>query len=72
MTAVVPVTQHIVVVRPQYASRSSRGKSLVLNSLRLPHTRRSYDRALAGRAAGDLEQIQLLLDMFRFKTPEIL
>ena len=43
----VPVTQHIVAVRPHLATALAAIKSLVLDSVRSPHTRRAYDRVLS-------------------------
>jgi integrase/recombinase XerD len=47
MSSVALVTQHNVVVRPQMAEALAVLKSLVLDSVRSSHTRRSYDRALS-------------------------
>jgi site-specific recombinase XerD len=44
VVAVVP--QHIVALRPHLAAALDPIKNLVLDSVRSPHTRRSYDRAL--------------------------
>src|SRR5215210_4203405 len=48
MSSVALLTQHNVVVRPQMAEMLQAIKSLVLDSVRSPHTRRSYDQALSG------------------------
>ena len=47
MSSVALLTQHNVAVRPQLAEALAAVKSLVLDSVRSPHTRRSYDRALS-------------------------
>ena len=48
MNALAPNRYQMVVARPQVAEALAAIKSLVLNSVRSPHTRRSYDRALTG------------------------
>jgi site-specific recombinase XerD len=48
MNAVAPIRHQMVVAHPQVAEALTAIKSLVLNSVRSPHTRRSYDRALTG------------------------
>src|SRR5687767_3422741 len=47
MSSVALVPQHSVAIRPQLAEALTAMKSLVLDSVRSPHTRRSYDRALS-------------------------
>lgn len=47
MSGVALVPQHIVAVRPQMAQALAAIKSLVLDSVRSPHTRRAYDRVLS-------------------------
>ena len=47
MTPVVATTQQMVAVQPQAAAALERIKSLVLDSVRSPHTRRAYDRVLS-------------------------
>src|SRR5215204_1134993 len=46
MNAVAPIRHQMVVAHPQVAEALTAIKSLVLNSVRSPHTRRSYDHAL--------------------------
>jgi integrase len=46
MNAVAPLPRHMVAERPQLAAALAAIKGLVLDSVRSPHTRRSYDRAL--------------------------
>jgi hypothetical protein len=46
MTGVAPAPQHIVVARPQAVDTLAAIKSLVLDSVRSVHTRRSYERSL--------------------------
>jgi integrase/recombinase XerD len=48
MNSVVAITQHSVVSRPQLPATLEVIKGFVLDSVRSPHTRRSYDRALTG------------------------
>ena len=48
MNALAPNRYQMVVARPQVAEALAAIKSLVLNTVRSPHTRRSYDRALTG------------------------
>jgi site-specific recombinase XerD len=48
MSDVALALQHNVVVRPQMDEALERVKSLVLDSVRSPHTRRAYDRVLSG------------------------
>ena len=47
MSDVTLAPQHSVAVRPQMAEKLTQIKSLVLDSVRSPHTRRAYDRVLA-------------------------
>lgn len=47
MSNVALAPQHNVVVRPQMGEALERVKSLVLDSVRSPHTRRAYDRVLS-------------------------
>src|SRR5215211_898633 len=48
MNAVAPIRYQMVVAHPQVAEALTAIKNLVLHSVRSPHTRRSYDRALTG------------------------
>src|SRR5215218_7053122 len=47
MSDVALLPQHIVAIRPQLAEALGAIKSLVLDSVRSPHTRRAYDRVLS-------------------------